>query len=448
MPMRRAWLLAVTGLACSGTPHAPVAPSSKPSHLPAPLLAVGSRPRALAIVDLRDPRLRALLAELAPLLPAITGHSATGCDLALDQLESLRVAIGEPLKVSAEIDGPIDAKAVACALGESMFADLTKAGFAVRDRPGGIAIERDVEPARATATATELVARCAGHPSCIVGRLGPAAREVWFELAHDGGTTLHARLSGPGFASASALAAAIDELKATTLAFRALAARSVGGALVIDSPWVLAAPELEQLVAAIEANLVETFPIPRSSAMVPTLVAGDQVLAMKGRLRGPIVPGMVVVHRWSDGRAFMKRVVAAGGETVAETERGIVIDGMPLVTEDVPGDYAYAYDFGPGTPQEQSGKVVREHLRDRSYLTLHRMSAAAAFARSRQRGSSGSWTVPRGTFFVLGDNRDDSTDSRYLGAIPEESVVARVASIGFALRDGMPDWERMGSTVE
>jgi signal peptidase I len=62
--------------------------------------------------------------------------------------------------------------------------------------------------------------------------------------------------------------------------------------------------------------------------------------------------------------------------------------------------------------------------------------------------STGSWTVPPGQLFLIGDNRNNSNDSRYLGASPKDAIVGRVLGTWFAVRDGAPDWDRIGIPLE
>lgn len=86
----------------------------------------------------------------------------------------------------------------------------------------------------------------------------------------------------------------------------------------------------------------------------------------------------------------------------------------------------------------RSGTVVREHLGARSYLTL----------RTGPPNQTGTWTVPSAHVFFVGDSRDNSNDSRYLGTSPEDAIIGRVLGVWLAFRDGAPDWDRLGMPVE
>jgi signal peptidase I len=397
---------------------------------------VGPGPRVFARLSFSDVVLRDKLAE-AETFRAPSGRSLTECGVALAGLQQVRIAIGEPLRVAAELDGKIDARAVGCVLGDADLAALTRRGLVIRDRPGGIAIEylAAQEPAeRAAATGGELARRCEGT-SCAAAMLGPPDARLWLQLAVD--KTMRLRLSGPDFHRFAAAAnALLDELRSTSRDGALLTFREQGGALWIEAPADLSIGSSVLVALNLRAQLIESFKIP-SSSMVPTILMNDDFFIGKGRLLGDPVPGDLLVFRQGTGM-WVKRYLAGPGQTIAETESGIAIDGKLLATEVV--DPAYRYQDGESgrDAHERTGALVREHLGARSYLIV----------RTGPPRSTGSWTVPPGQLFLVGDNRNNSNDSRYLGAIPRDAIVGRVLGTWFAMRDGAPDWDRIGIPLE
>jgi signal peptidase I len=121
----------------------------------------------------------------------------------------------------------------------------------------------------------------------------------------------------------------------------------------------------------------------------------------------------VIVFRYPEDRRreFIKRVIGLSGETIEIRDRQVLVDGTPI---DEP--YARFLDTGSGR-------------------------------------SWGPDTVPAGHLFVLGDNRDNSKDSRYWGYLPVDDVRGRARVVYFATGDGtreglarglMIRWHRMG----
>jgi signal peptidase I len=155
----------------------------------------------------------------------------------------------------------------------------------------------------------------------------------------------------------------------------------------------------------------------------------------RGRRRGAVSPGHP--GRLSPRERLIKRYIAGPGQTVVETETGIAIDGTALATEPVDSGFRYS-DASEGRVSERTGTVVREHLGARGYLTL----------RTGPPRQPGTWTVPAGHLFFLGDNRDNSYDSRFTGGSRRDGVVGRVVGIWLAWHDGVPDWERIGMPVD
>ena len=153
--------------------------------------------------------------------------------------------------------------------------------------------------------------------------------------------------------------------------------------------WVIVLVVALAVAVGIRALVVQTFFIP-SASMEPTLMIGDRILVDKlsYHLHDVHRGDMVVFGRppgersSEDIKDLVKRVIGLPGETISSANGGVVINGKPLKESWLP----------PGT--------VTTNI--------------APFK------------VPKGEYFVLGDNRTNSQDSRYFGPIPRSLIVGRV----------------------
>jgi len=410
----------------------PAASQRPPPAYTALLGAVGPHPRGFAVLAPRDPAFAARWADLEARLLKLLGKAPADCGGVLGRVEQIRVAVGAPLRIAAELDGKIDAQAVDCLLGGGGTA-LARPGVVVRNRPGGVAIEYHADPVHddhALAVANELTRDCT-VASCAAVVLGPPNHPLWIQLAlHD---KFRLELRGSNVAHAAAVVAAVDGLRPTFPGLSLLTVREQHGALIVEFPRDPPMPSVIAAAMTVRSQLLEAFAIP-SASMVPTLRVDDQIYVVKGPLLGDLVPGDLLVYR-QDGRDWVKRYLAGPGQTIAVTESGVSIDGKPLATEVVG---VHDQDPAGDAPQVDSSRVVREHLGARSYLTL----------RADPPTGTGTWTVPAGQVFLVGDNRNNSYDSRYLGAVPKDAIIGRVLGAWLAFRDGAPDWDRMGVPVE
>ncbi|HZL92339.1 MAG TPA: signal peptidase I [Vicinamibacterales bacterium] len=203
------------------------------------------------------------------------------------------------------------------------------------------------------------------------------------------------------------------------------------------------------LVLLIRSFLFEPFRIP-SGSMMPTLLEGDFIFVNKFAygLRLPVINarfieigepqhGDVVVFRLPSDPSvnYIKRVVGLPGDVVdydAGNKR-IAINGKP-----VPIELIGAYEEDPGliVGREQLGEHEHRLLLTRGMLS---------------RG--GKYEVPAGHYFVMGDNRDNSRDSRFEGVeyIPEDNLVGRAVGVWMNWRwpaEGGPKWSRIGKGIE
>jgi signal peptidase I len=172
------------------------------------------------------------------------------------------------------------------------------------------------------------------------------------------------------------------------------------------------------IALAIRSFVVEPFKIP-SGSMIPTLLVGDYVLVNKFAygVRLPITGtllfggdtperGDVVVFRWPDDprQDYIKRVIGMPGDRVEIKDRRLFINGQ-LVDRIDEGLYS-------PPPGEHGAPGAVERFRERNpegveYTVLQNQREPVL-----PRQNDGPWLVPDGQYFMMGDNRDNSADSR------------------------------------
>lgn len=195
-------------------------------------------------------------------------------------------------------------------------------------------------------------------------------------------------------------------------------------------------------VLVVRSFVFEPFRIP-SGSMMPTLLQGDFIFVKKYSygLRLPVSEtkiletgsperGDVVVFRLPDDPSinYIKRVVGLPGDEIIYERHRLIING-----EEVP--LAQHPEATPDSPRfvEQLGEREHEIL----------ITNAAYMVRD------GVYQVPKGHYFVMGDNRDNSRDSRFIDAIPESHLVGEAVRIWMHM-DGLtwPRWNRIGDKIQ
>lgn len=209
-------------------------------------------------------------------------------------------------------------------------------------------------------------------------------------------------------------------------------------------------------VFILRSFLFEPFKIP-SGSMVPTLRVGDLILVNKYHygLRMPVFNnllvannqpqrGDVMVFRYPPQPSldYIKRVVGVPGDEVVYLNKQLTVNGQPVPR--VPQS-----DFFDGESMRYS-KQFTETLGGRSFGTLNDedrpafIPAATEFPyrdQCRYSVEGVVCTVPPGHYFMMGDNRDNSLDSRYWGFVPESNIVGRA----FFVWMNFGDLSRIGS---
>jgi signal peptidase I len=183
--------------------------------------------------------------------------------------------------------------------------------------------------------------------------------------------------------------------------------------------------------------IVQAFQIP-SESMMDTLLVGDYLLVNKlcyGERRADnyLVPyqkvergDIVVFHYPVDPKQhFVKRVIGIPGDKLRLVNKQVFINGVPL-------DEPYVR-FLP------SNDLFRDNF-PRLDLSVVLPGGGKWWLEMRKLVEDGQLIVPDGHYFVMGDNRDDSEDSRYWGFVPRENIIGRPLLIYWSIRtwDGDP----------
>ncbi len=197
-------------------------------------------------------------------------------------------------------------------------------------------------------------------------------------------------------------------------------------------------------VFAIRSAVAEPFRIP-SGSMVPTLEIGDHILVSKfsydvkvpftgedlpGSLRFPkitLMPiaepqrGDIIVFEWPPNPAqdYIKRVVALPGDIVEVKDNVVYVND-----EEQPKEYVEQLIFKDDGCREEKVKAYKEDL----YGVEHWVLNSTAYGRSSLANFSAT-TIPEGHVFVMGDNRDNSQDSRYWGFVPAGNIKGKAMFI-------------------
>ena len=215
-------------------------------------------------------------------------------------------------------------------------------------------------------------------------------------------------------------------------------------------PWWIEYPKsffpVILIVFLLRSFLVEPFKIP-SGSMIPTLLVGDFILVNKYTygIRLPVINkkiidlneperGDVIVFRYPDDPTidYIKRVVGLPGDKVAYLNKRLIINGREMPLKDA-GEYLLRDKI-------QYLKRYTETLGKTGHAIVVDTGETAATPYAKQfplrencnyNNDGVVCTVPPGHYFMMGDNRDNSSDSRVWGFVPEANIVGKAFFIWF-----------------
>ncbi|MBY0312307.1 MAG: signal peptidase I [Phycisphaerales bacterium] len=213
--------------------------------------------------------------------------------------------------------------------------------------------------------------------------------------------------------------------------------------------WVYPLTLVLAIMAPIRSSIADWNDVPTGS-MRPTILEGDRIYVNKLAfgLRVPFTTAWLA--RWDepsrgdivtfasplDGTRLVKRVVALPGDRIAMHNNTLYINGEPMSWEITDPAASAPFPGGRDIPV----RLAREQLTGRAHaITLTPgLASVNSFAER---------VIPDGEYFVMGDHRDMSNDSRFIGTVPLRSIYGRCPGVALSVdpQDGYsPRWERFG----
>ena len=211
---------------------------------------------------------------------------------------------------------------------------------------------------------------------------------------------------------------------------------------------------LALVMFSIRSSLADWNDVPTGS-MRPTILEGDRIYVNKlaydlkvpfttwhlAEWDNPKRGDIVVFYSPKDGTRLVKRVIGLPGDTVELRNEQLVINGQPV-------EYASA--------DSKLSAQLPEAERARGIFATEELPPACPHAVMALNGVPAMRTfapvqIPEGRYFMMGDNRDDSFDSRYFGTVPRDKIVGRATAVVLSINKSnywIPRWNRSFSSLE
>jgi signal peptidase I len=207
------------------------------------------------------------------------------------------------------------------------------------------------------------------------------------------------------------------------------------------------------VVFSLRSSLADWSDVPTGS-MKPTILEGDRVYVNKlaydlkvpfttrhlAEWNSPHRGDIVVFFSPRDGQRLVKRVVGLPGDRIELRRDGLVINGQPVeykpIAEDLVRDLA---------PTDRARQV---YAMEQLPGCRHAVAAIPSVPALRDFGP---YSVPEGCYFMMGDNRDDSFDSRYFGPVERRRIVGQATAVVLSFdreRYWLPRWQRFFTSLD
>lgn len=203
------------------------------------------------------------------------------------------------------------------------------------------------------------------------------------------------------------------------------------------------------IVATTFKSSIADWNIVPTGSMKPTIIEGDRIFVNKlaydlkvplttwhiAKWANPRRGDIVVFYSPKDGTRLVKRVIGLPGEKISMSDNVLYINGKPL-------DYTL---LNRSATLISTGPLkIEENLEG----THHQIQLIPSYPAMR---SFSPITIPKGRYFMMGDNRDNSEDSRYFGFVKRDSIVGRATAIVMSLNaadDYHPRWGRFFTSLQ
>ena len=206
------------------------------------------------------------------------------------------------------------------------------------------------------------------------------------------------------------------------------------------------------IVFSMRSSMADWNDVPTGS-MKPTILEGDSIFVNKlaydlkvpfttrhlAEWSNPHRGDIVVFYSPHDGQRLVKRVVGLPGDTLELRHNTLILNGQPVDYQPLAQEL-----LRDVSPSDRAVQVFAgEQLPGRAH-------AVAAIPQVSAKRDFGPIVVPEDRYFMMGDNRDNSFDSRYFGAVERRRILGRATSVVLSLdnsRHWQPRWRRFFSTL-